>query len=316
MSEFNINGITITPANNGIGEYAHSLENLININSFIADKNKLNNYYYGKKFYGIYPIITSGWAINSFLNPFYLKLKHINGIIHYLEPINHLNNKGILTIHDLYFLHRNLKREIYLKWVYKTFKNFNIIAISNITLNEFKNYTNNFKSIEVIYNSYNPIFKNLNLERKDFILTVGDGKNKRNLEICRLLDINNIEHIHIGKEVNLRHKGNKKYITNISIEKLNEYYNTAKCFIKYSSIEGFCYPVIEALATDCPVITSDIPIFNEILPDYKYKTNNLNDIIEYIKEIDKIKYDISKFNKINFDKNMRNYYKKVIKEYE
>ncbi len=40
-------------------------------------------------------------------------------------------------------------------------------------------------------------------------------------------------------------------------EQVNELYNTATVFVQTSRHEGFCLPILEAMAAGCPVITTD-----------------------------------------------------------
>jgi GT2 family glycosyltransferase len=48
-----------------------------------------------------------------------------------------------------------------------------------------------------------------------------------------------------------------EYFTKPSNEEVNELYNKATAFIQTSRHEGFCLPVLEAMAAGCPVITTD-----------------------------------------------------------
>ncbi len=46
---------------------------------------------------------------------------------------------------------------------------------------------------------------------------------------------------------------------------LSELYKNAQALVFPSLMEGFGLPALEALANNCPVIVSDIPVFHEIL---------------------------------------------------
>jgi glycosyltransferase involved in cell wall biosynthesis len=48
---------------------------------------------------------------------------------------------------------------------------------------------------------------------------------------------------------------------------LSALYKNAQALVFPSLMEGFGLPVLEALANNCPVIVSDIPVFHEILGD-------------------------------------------------
>ncbi len=53
--------------------------------------------------------------------------------------------------------------------------------------------------------------------------------------------------------------------TNVSDSELRALYQNAQAFVFPSLMEGFGLPALEALANNCPVIVSDIPVFHEIL---------------------------------------------------
>lgn len=61
-----------------------------------------------------------------------------------------------------------------------------------------------------------------------------------------------------GAEPEIAKKDKKiKYFNKPSNEKVNELYNTATVFVQTSRHEGFCLPLLEAMAAGCPVICTD-----------------------------------------------------------
>lgn len=48
-------------------------------------------------------------------------------------------------------------------------------------------------------------------------------------------------------------------------KELPAYYRGATAFVSPSLIEGFCLPAVEAMASGCPVMVSDIPVMKEIV---------------------------------------------------
>ncbi len=48
-----------------------------------------------------------------------------------------------------------------------------------------------------------------------------------------------------------------KYFNKPSNEEVNELYNKATVFVQTSRHEGFCLPILEAMATGCPIICTD-----------------------------------------------------------
>lgn len=53
----------------------------------------------------------------------------------------------------------------------------------------------------------------------------------------------------------------------VTDDELALYYRGAVAFVSPSLVEGFCLPAVEAMASGCPVITSDIGVFKEIVGD-------------------------------------------------
>jgi glycosyltransferase involved in cell wall biosynthesis len=54
------------------------------------------------------------------------------------------------------------------------------------------------------------------------------------------------------------------YVGRISDGELKALYQSAMCFVFPSLYEGFGLPVVEAMATGCPVVAADIPVFREL----------------------------------------------------
>lgn len=62
----------------------------------------------------------------------------------------------------------------------------------------------------------------------------------------------------------------------VSERDLVSLYREASCLAFPSMYEGFGLPLLEALATDCPVICSDLPVFNEIGGNAVYQVDSRN----------------------------------------
>lgn len=82
-------------------------------------------------------------------------------------------------------------------------------------------------------------------------------------------------------------------------------YKNADLFVFPSLYEGFGLPVLEALACDTPVITSDRSSLSEIFGDYAYlvNPNNIGEISGAMKKILSGKLEFEKINLENFDWN-------------
>ena len=306
-------GITGSHKFTGIGEYSNSINKIIPVYSIILNKHSKNREYIGTKLYTYYPPITTGWALNSILTPIHLHL-HSFHKVHYLEPFNPLSiKKGIVTIHDTYFLHRGILNEKYLDIINRLFHKWKIISPSQNTKNELIKYLHyNSEQITVIPNPVNPIFKitsQLDNEDKPIdLLTVGDGMHKHNKDIRYIANKLGLKHIHIGKDL---YQNN---FTNISNEELYNFYKHSKVAIRFSDIEGFGYPAIQSIYSGTPIILSDIPTFKEIMPNnYPLFIKSLSDFEEaYYKALNfKINFNESWYSKYSIDtfiKTMKDYY--------
>lgn len=206
------------------------------------------------------------------------------------------NVKTVVTIHDLIFKrfpqwYKPFDRKMY-DWKFKSAckKADRIIAISEQTKSDIINYYNiNESKISVVYQTCNDSFKcqvtsklisqvkeKYNLPN-EFLLNVGTIEPRKNaLDIVKALHTNKINTplFIIGRDTKYAQKI-KKYIAenkldnqitilhNVTNEELPIFYKMAKIFIYPSTFEGFGIPIIEALYSGTPVITSQGGCFSE-----------------------------------------------------
>ena len=212
-------------------------------------------------------------------------------------PINIRKTRAssVVTIHDLIFVrfpeyYKSIDRKIYLKKAKHACQVAEkIISISNQTKDDIVNFLQvDPTKIEVIYQGCNPIFEKEATEEdrsivknqfhlpKDYLLYVGTIEKRKNL-------LNLIMSIHhhkismplvvIGSKTDY-YKSVQNYIlknnlngiiflNNIPNEELPVFYQEASCLIYPSVFEGFGIPVLEALFSGTPVITSKGSCFNE-----------------------------------------------------
>ncbi|HOK37740.1 MAG: glycosyltransferase family 1 protein [Bacteroidales bacterium] len=204
--------------------------------------------------------------------------------------INKSKVKKVVTIHDLIFikfpqLYPFIDRKIYHRKFFHACKNADIIiATSEQTkLDIIRYFGINEKKIQVVYQSYNTVFdKRFNQEEKlkilkkynlpkRYILTVGTiEKRKNTLNVVKALYYYNldIKYVLIGKrtpycrkmEEYAREKGISDRIIilkNVKNEDLPLIYQNSEIFIYPSIYEGFGIPILEAFASETPVITAD-----------------------------------------------------------
>ena len=202
--------------------------------------------------------------------------------------------KSIVSIHDLIFvrypnLYSIIDRKIYF-WKFKyAAKNADlIVAISEQTKNDIVDFLKiDPKKIKVIYQGCATNFKavvttSILKEVKDkyqlpekFLLNVGTIEERKNiLSVFEALKETTIPLVLIGKKTSYYEKlvaFTKKnnltnqiiYLENIPLTDLSVIYKLATIFVYPSIFEGFGIPIIEALYSKTPVITSTGSCFSE-----------------------------------------------------
>lgn len=233
--------------------------------------------------------------------------------------IEKTNIKTIVTIHDLIFirfphLFRTIDRKIY----YKKFNSAchradKIIAVSQQTKQDIIDF---FcipeEKIEVIYQGCNSVFQSevedtkkqeiqvkYNLP-KDYLLYVGSIEERKNLLTLlktieelpnqKLVVIGNgkaykIKCLRFIAEHNLSDR--VLFLTSLNLEEMAAIYQNAKMLIYPSIFEGFGIPILEALFSKIPVITSKDGCFTEAggpAPNY-INPLSVNEMKEAILEI-------------------------------
>lgn len=205
--------------------------------------------------------------------------------------------KYVVTIHDLIFKRypRNYKaidRRIYnTKFKYACKNADRIIAISEQTKKDIiEFYGIDPKKISVIYQTCHENFKRVYSDEirshirdkydlpKEYILNVGTIETRKNLfGIIQAIQHmkNDLPIVVVGKKTKyfnfikvqmqkLKIDPNRLiFLNNVSIEELPAIYQMANVFVYPSYFEGFGIPIIEALHSNVPVITSNGGCFTE-----------------------------------------------------
>lgn len=206
-----------------------------------------------------------------------------------------LKGRTVLTIHDIRYVTqtsgvvKSVNKLILDKSVAQSDR---IVAVSESVRNEILSFYPD-KSVSVVHNGIDlssfqgvsssdlrSVRNRYNLPN-DFVLSVGHFENRKNYlnlvtAVARLRDQ--------GRDVFLVIVGNdngelaavKKHIHTLGIAAnvtilngLSDFevsciYRLCKLFVFPSYYEGFGIPILEAMAADCPVVLSDIPVFKEI----------------------------------------------------
>lgn len=266
------------------------------------------------------------------------------------------NIPKIVTIHDLIFLshpqyYHFFDRIIYrLKFKYAISISDYIIAISEQTKTDLIKYLNaDEKKIKVIYQGCNKVFKKKYSEeeksnnRKKFnlpdsyVLNVGTLQERKNaLTLIKAINGTNHQLVLVGQEKNYAKKLHKyiqekqlenqvTFIKNVSSEDLALIYQNATLFCYPSLCEGFGIPIIEALYSGLPVITTKFGCFPEAAgPNSVYVDpnneleirNKINELISkpILREEIKLKglEYVQRFSDENVAKNLINLYNTIL----
>jgi glycosyltransferase involved in cell wall biosynthesis len=203
--------------------------------------------------------------------------------------------RSVVTIHDLIFirfpmLYRRSDRSIYRVKFRRSVKNADlVIAISQQTKNDLLEFFSaDEKKIRVIYQGCSPVFYQTHSEEektalaekysipRHFLLAVGTVEERKNaLGLARAIHAANIDypllfigrHTHYARKVKeyIARNGLEQvyFIENIPFPELPIVYQMADLLIYPSLFEGFGIPVLEALVSGVPVITSRDGCFME-----------------------------------------------------
>ncbi|MCF6350595.1 MAG: glycosyltransferase family 4 protein [Flavobacteriaceae bacterium] len=271
--------------------------------------------------------------------------------------INKTKIKTVVTIHDLIFvrypkLYSFFDRKIHFnKFKYAAKTADVVVAISEQTKRDIINFLGiSATKIVVLYQGCNHEFKKeftakekkevlskYNLP-KQYILNVGTVEERKNLlSVVKAIKSSTINLVVVGKDNSSYAQVVKKYIKennlqdnvqflkNVNITELAIIYQLASVFVYPSIFEGFGIPIIEALYSKTPVITSKGGCFIEAggsnskyidALDSKEMAKQINAILnneDLSKSMINKGYEfVQKFKNELLAKNMYNLYKKLI----
>lgn len=216
---------------------------------------------------------------------------------------------NIVTIHDLAAEEKMIKGiRKYLKLFLQSLAIRNadgIICVSNKTKEDLlRHYPSlHSKNVRTIYHGCSKSFYPIKLSEYDSrknILFIGARNVYKNfltcLKVMKALPEYNLvlvgggnltykEKIEIESFLGSRYK----YLGNLETDKLNLIYNSVHCLFYPTIYEGFGLPVLEAMKSGCPVVSSDIPAIREVACNSALLINpnaNLEMYVDAIKSIE------------------------------
>jgi glycosyltransferase involved in cell wall biosynthesis len=197
-----------------------------------------------------------------------------------------LSKNQIVCIHDMSY-HYNPQwfsksftayYKVLIPWLAKSA--LHIVTVSKFSKKEICESLNIANSkITVISNAPSDRFmvpgpEAINFQKDNFFLFVGSHDPRKNIQLLikvfSLKEYSCLELVIIGaSSKSFRNDAfiapaNIKFITDCDDVMLADYYKRAKALINSSFYEGFGLPIIEAMASGCPLIISDIPAFVEL----------------------------------------------------
>lgn len=218
----------------------------------------------------------------------------------------HKRIKLIVTIHDLIFFYKAINKSsfyqkvgaIYRKFILKKFskKIFAATTVSEYSSKEISKYLPQVKNVVLTYNCIDDFIRIRNLYRtnitllpqKDFFFTVSGDAPSKNLKVLIDVFLKNFpdEILYIAgvnKNSTMRIEYNNIHFIDAGIpaETLLQYYVNCKCFIFPSLYEGFGIPIIEAMACEKPIISSNTCSLPEILCNKGIQVNPTEDGLRY-----------------------------------
>jgi glycosyltransferase involved in cell wall biosynthesis len=234
-------------------------------------------------------ILKSDLKLGHPLSPIYLrnKIKVSSGDVFYspsfMPPIKS-PIPFVITIHDLNHLYYYSKfHKFYLKYIigYLASKAKKIITVSQFTKHEIvEKLKIDCNKVEVIYNGIDSSFTLNNesylLERPYFLYIGNKRKYKNIIRMLRafahaeipneyMLAISGNTNPELDNEIKLLGIANRiKFLGTINNADLPKIYKGAYALLFVSLMEGFGLPILEAMASGTPVITSNISSLPEI----------------------------------------------------
>jgi glycosyltransferase involved in cell wall biosynthesis len=216
--------------------------------------------------------------------------------------------KYIVTIHDLFFLVYPEDINFLYYYYYKislkrSLSNADVIVADSYSTKKdiIKFYKIPENKIKVVYPGIGNIYFNSPERRKrlvqeKYFFSVTTHRRKNVMSVLeamgkdeRLKDLKYViaGNIPLDQQLELKTKIEQLYLEKnvllfgyVTEEQLISLYQNAEFFINPCFYDGFSFPVVEAMASKCPVITSNNSALIELIPDHRWLVNpyDLDDI--------------------------------------
>ncbi|MBI4225981.1 glycosyltransferase family 4 protein [Candidatus Roizmanbacteria bacterium] len=245
-------------------------------------------------------ILFDNFLINKLIKEERIDLFH--GPSHIIPLIKIGSVKYVTTIHDVHFLYKFSFNKFLFNIYYKNFVTYSIQKSDAIVVDSFnskKDICEFFKvdetKIKVIYPGVDDIFSKKNTDPRLFpnryFLALTTHPERKNIyRILKIMHrykkqfdnlkfiiagfISKVEGIKLKKIIETLGLKNSVVVFGYATKKqLANLYQNAEFFVYPSYYEGFGFPVLEAMASGCPVITSNTSSLPELMPNKDWLIN-------------------------------------------
>ena len=311
-----------------IGIYSIALKDALGVNAELYSlspkstlKEELN--YPGVHIYGKFSEKFGFYILNQLFPSFsYKSLSQIvkkhkenGGVIHYssslMYPLEH-SHDNVVSIHDIIFLKKTgkdaplVQRKYFERSLEKFTKYERIITPTNFVKQELIQYgiEGNITVIPYGTNNFFRPLKNKTALRKRLglpidkrlILSVSTNVARKNLKtVEKVMERLGPEFklVRVGPKI-----GNSYNFNSVFGEELNNIYNACDILLFPTLDEGLGYPLIEAFATSLPVVTSALPVCQEVGGESARYVEplNISDIVVGIKDV---LYNLQEYSKLS-----------------
>ncbi len=198
----------------------------------------------------------------------------------------------LMTIHDLIHLQENsLKYRLYYAWLRRRLRSAaGILTVSKASAAEIKQWcgldsTVTYPGYESAYTSEASASELQTLQhwgvQTPYFFYIGNPKPHKRFELALAASQQLIQQgqTHTLVSVGVPESGEAFHLAlkNVSESLMPVLYRHAQALLLPSRLEGFGLPGIEALASGCPVLAADIPVFREVIPQAEFVADQVDD---------------------------------------
>lgn len=263
----------------------------------------------------LWPLLYPKWipSQSEFLSNF--GKDSFKGIVEIVNYFKKIYTKGLILPENKFIKDKLDKSRVKIFYLYMlgimslTLKTAQKIVVPSLhTFNEVKTcFPEVIKKVEIVYNFPDPIFNyDPDYPKRNYILHVSKWEPRKNLKNIIIAFNNFCNNNKEFKLILVGSKGYRKYGNDIldfislspyknlinykgltTDDELANLYRSAYIFLFPSLYEGFGIPVLEAMATGTPVITSNVTSLPEICNNSALLINpqNINEIVSSIERI-------------------------------